>query len=168
MPTENTSLKIVTPAGDSKSAPKKIIEERSIYQHPFFIIASSLLTLLVLVAVTNQNGDQYLTTAEYQSQTGDRVTGNIFGNEVSRTRCSQGPNPAPGGVTIPSCEIKYCHESGHCRQICCNDTYPNYTKPNCCMCKDYCEQYCKEAACGGHCTACPCKPCATACSISGA
>eukprot|EP00751_Fragilariopsis_kerguelensis_P009154 CAMPEP_0170803622 /NCGR_PEP_ID=MMETSP0733-20121128/30173_1 /TAXON_ID=186038 /ORGANISM="Fragilariopsis kerguelensis, Strain L26-C5" /LENGTH=175 /DNA_ID=CAMNT_0011157425 /DNA_START=100 /DNA_END=628 /DNA_ORIENTATION=+ len=100
MSTENTSLKIATQDEDSNSAQKMSIDKRSIYQNPFFIIASSLLALLVLVAVTSQSGDQYLTPAEYERQIGERVVAvNIFGNAVSRIRCSQGPNPAPGGVT---------------------------------------------------------------------
>jgi len=160
MSTENTSMKIVTPAGDSHSERKMIIDKRSIYQNPFFIIASSLLALLVLVVVTSQSGDQNLTTVKYveydesQIQPEERMDISIFGNEVDRTRCSQGPNPAPGGVTGPSCQVKYCSRSGHCREVCCNDSYPNYTKPNCCMCQDFCDQYCTN--CQGRCTACPC------------
>mmetsp|Transcript_25862 Transcript_25862/g.29450 ORF Transcript_25862/g.29450 Transcript_25862/m.29450 type:complete len:169 (-) Transcript_25862:161-667(-) len=162
MSTENTSTKIVTPAGDSHSELKMIIDKRSIYQNPFFIIASSLLALLVLVVVTSKSGDQNLTTVKYveydesKIHPEERVAVNIFGNEVDGTTCSQGPNPAPGGVTIAHCPVKYCNTSGHCREVCCNDTYGHYTKPNCCMCKAYCHKYC--TGCKGHCTACPCNP----------
>mmetsp|Transcript_59567 Transcript_59567/g.66651 ORF Transcript_59567/g.66651 Transcript_59567/m.66651 type:complete len:167 (-) Transcript_59567:112-612(-) len=155
MPTENTSLKIATQDEDSNSAQKMSIDKRSIYQNPFFIIASSLLALLVLVAVTSQSGDQYLTPAEYERQIGERVVAvNIFGNAVSRIRCSQGPNPAPGGVTPAGKSPEYCSRHGHCRTICCND--PSKTSDNCCMCADYCNSttYCHGED-GSHCTGCP-------------
>jgi len=145
MSTEITSTKIVTPAGDSHSERKMILDKRSFYQNPFFIIASSLLALLVLVTATSQNGDQYLRTD---------VAASMSGNEDHK-HCSQGPGASvPGlGVDGNAGSSEYCHDSGQCRVYCCDDTSPNFTKPNCCMCASYCEEYCQKI--GPHCRGCP-------------
>mmetsp|Transcript_31280 Transcript_31280/g.35006 ORF Transcript_31280/g.35006 Transcript_31280/m.35006 type:complete len:141 (-) Transcript_31280:190-612(-) len=106
MSTENTSLKIATQDEDSNSAQKMSIDKRSIYQNPFFIIASSLLALLVLVAVAGTNGDQHLQSsthkiaeggvalADYQvDSTNLALTKDIFGlNAVEGCSCKTGNN----------------------------------------------------------------------------
>jgi len=60
MPTQNTSLKNTTPAGDSNTTNKMVIGKINTYQRTFLIVAGSLLALLVLVAVAGTNGDQHL------------------------------------------------------------------------------------------------------------
>ena len=60
MPTENTSLKNTTPAGDSNTTNAMVIGKISPYQRTFLIVAGSLLALLVLVAVAGTGGGQHL------------------------------------------------------------------------------------------------------------
>jgi len=50
MPTENTSLKNTTPAGDSNTTNAMVIGKINTYQRSFLIVASSLLALLVMIA----------------------------------------------------------------------------------------------------------------------
>jgi len=63
MPTENTSLKNVTPAGDSNTTDEMVIGKINTYQRTFLIVAGSLLTLLVWIAITGTSGGQYLTSS---------------------------------------------------------------------------------------------------------
>ena len=60
MPTQITSFKNITPAGDSNTTNKMVIGKINTYQRTFLIVAGSLLALLVLVAVAGTNGDQHL------------------------------------------------------------------------------------------------------------
>ena len=66
MPTENTSLKNVTPAGDSNTTDGTVIRKSNTYQRPFLIVAGSLLAVLVLIAVTGQNGGQHLQSSAHE------------------------------------------------------------------------------------------------------
>jgi len=59
MPTENTSLKNATPAGDSNTTNEMVTGKMNTYQQTFLIFAGSLLTLLVWIAVTGKSGDQH-------------------------------------------------------------------------------------------------------------
>jgi len=70
MPTENTSLKNITPTGDFNSTDKLNIGKSSIYRHPFFIVAASLLAWLVLVAVAGKGGVHYSPSSAYGSDAG--------------------------------------------------------------------------------------------------
>jgi len=56
MTTENTSLKITTPAGDSNTTNEMVIGKINTYHRTFLIVASSSLALLVLIAVAGQWG----------------------------------------------------------------------------------------------------------------
>jgi len=58
MPTENTSLKITAPAGDSTTTNEMVIGKITTYQRTFLIVAGSLLALLVLIAVAGTSGGQ--------------------------------------------------------------------------------------------------------------
>ena len=51
MPTESTSLKNVTPTGDSNTSNEMVIEKKNTYQRPLLIVGGSLLALLVWIAV---------------------------------------------------------------------------------------------------------------------
>ena len=60
MSTENTSLKIVSQAVDSNISDDMVVGENSTYQRQFVIVAGSLLTLLVLLALADKSGGQHL------------------------------------------------------------------------------------------------------------
>ena len=54
MPTENTSLKNVTPAGDSNTTHGMVIGKSNNYQRQFLIIAGSLLIYSILIAAAGK------------------------------------------------------------------------------------------------------------------
>jgi len=56
MPTENTSLKITTPAGDSNTTNEMVVEKINNYQRTLLIVTGILLALLVVIAVTGTSG----------------------------------------------------------------------------------------------------------------
>jgi len=60
MPTEHTSLKNTTPAGDSNTTNEMVVGKSKIYQRSFLIVAGSLLALLVLIAIAGTSGGQHL------------------------------------------------------------------------------------------------------------
>mmetsp|Transcript_20950 Transcript_20950/g.23515 ORF Transcript_20950/g.23515 Transcript_20950/m.23515 type:complete len:120 (+) Transcript_20950:109-468(+) len=66
MSTENTSLKNVTPAGDSHTTDETVIGKSNPYQRPLLIVVSSLLALLVLIAVAGTSGIQHLQSSVYE------------------------------------------------------------------------------------------------------
>ena len=66
MPTENTSLKNVTPAGDSNTTHEMVIGKSNTYQRPLLIVAGSLLALLVLIAVAGTSVDQHLQSSTHE------------------------------------------------------------------------------------------------------
>jgi len=66
MPTENTSLKNITPAGDSNSANEMVIGKVNTYQRSCLIVAGSLLALLVLIAVAGTSGGQHSQLSTYE------------------------------------------------------------------------------------------------------
>ena len=56
MPSENTSLKTVTPAGESCTTDETVIIGKiNTYQRTFLIVAGSLLALFVLIAATDKS-----------------------------------------------------------------------------------------------------------------
>ena len=63
MPTENTSLNITTPAGDSVTTHEMVIGKSNTYQLTFLIVATSLLAMLVLIVITGTSGGQHLTSS---------------------------------------------------------------------------------------------------------
>jgi len=70
MSTEKTHLKNDTQAGDSNPIDEMAIEKNNIYRHTFFIVASSLLALLVLVVVAGNRGDQDLASFAHKMEIG--------------------------------------------------------------------------------------------------
>jgi len=92
MPTENTSLKNTAPAGDSITTKKIVVGKINTYQRTFLIVAGSLLTFLVLIAVASTSGGQHLQSsvhkiaegavalADYQvDSSNSAITKDIFG-----------------------------------------------------------------------------------------
>jgi len=70
MSTENTSLKNVTPAGDSNTTNEMVIGKINNYQRTFLIVAGSLLALLVLIAVAGNNDGPYFKSSAQESAEG--------------------------------------------------------------------------------------------------
>jgi len=66
MPTEHTSLKNTTPAGDSDATNKMVIGKINTYQRTFLIVAGSLLALLVVIAVADTSGGHQLQSAAHE------------------------------------------------------------------------------------------------------
>ena len=66
MSTANTSLKIVTPAGDSNITAGMVVGKFNTYHHSLFIVAGSLLTLLVLIAGVSTSSAQYLRSSTHK------------------------------------------------------------------------------------------------------
>ena len=60
MPTENTSLKNTTLAGDSNTTNEMVIGKINTYQRTVPIVAASLLALFVFIAVADTSGGQHL------------------------------------------------------------------------------------------------------------
>jgi len=67
MTAENTPLKNIITAGDSNPKTDEMnVGKGNTNQHPFFIIAGSLLALLVLIAVVSKSGSQLLQSSAYK------------------------------------------------------------------------------------------------------
>ena len=66
MPTENTSLKNITQAGDSNTTNEMVIRKINTYQRSFLIVAGSLLALLVLIAVAGTSGGHHLQSSAHE------------------------------------------------------------------------------------------------------
>ena len=65
MPTENTSLKNTTPAGDNNTTNEMVIGKINTYQRTFLIVAGSSLALLVWVAYADTSGSQHLQSSAH-------------------------------------------------------------------------------------------------------
>jgi len=70
MPTENTSLKNTTTAGDSITTNEMVLGKSSTYQRTFLIVAGSLLALLVLIVVAGTSGGQHLQSSTHEMTDG--------------------------------------------------------------------------------------------------
>jgi len=116
MPTENTSLKNTTPARDSNTSTEMVIEKINTHQRSFLIIAGSLLTLLVLIAVASTSGGQHLQSsvheitegtlslADYQvDSTNLALTMDIFGVGAVAKNEEGWCNPSTGEGCGPPC-----------------------------------------------------------------
>jgi len=129
MSTEHTSLKNTTPAGDSNTTNEMVIGKINTYKHTFLILAGSLLSLLVLIAVAGTSDGQHLTSseaeiaqggagtlAEYQADTtNSALVQDIFGLDGhSCDNCL----PPPTGAWL------YCHGFLNCPTKCCNYCCP--------------------------------------------
>ena len=66
MPTENTSLKNTTPAGDFNTTNDMVIGKINTYQRTFIIVAGSLLALLVLITVAGTSGGHRLNSSTHE------------------------------------------------------------------------------------------------------
>jgi len=96
MPTENTSLKKTAPAGDSTTTNEMVVGKSNTYQRTFLIVAGSLLTLLVWIAMAsksvghhfqssaNEMADGAVAVADYQvDSTYLALTKDIFGGAAA-------------------------------------------------------------------------------------
>ena len=149
MPTEQTHLKNVTPAGNSNSTDETVvIGNGNTYQHPFFVVAGSLLvTFLVLIAVADKSSVQHLTSSAYETDASLQGAVDIFGIKESQS-CP--------GTPASLCQPVFCHgdKKGSCYVKCCNGG------PNCCMCEAYCKKYCvKSNGMNMNCGGCPTEGC---------
>ena len=70
MPTENSSLKITAPDGDSTTTNEMVIGKSNTYQRTFLIVAGSLLALLVLIVVAGTSGGQHLQSSTHEMADG--------------------------------------------------------------------------------------------------
>jgi len=116
MATENTSLKNTTPAGDSNTANEMVIGKINTYQRTFFVVAGSLLALLVLIAVAGTSGGQHLqpstpdiaegavALADYEVDSANlALTNDIFGlDAISKNNEAPCPN-CPGIIECAVC-----------------------------------------------------------------
>jgi len=120
MPTENTSFQNTTPAGDSTTTNVKVIGKSNTHQRSFLIVASSLLVLLVLVAVAGESGGQPIPKSagalvDYQLDTTNLALGkDIFGKDKASLK---------GGDGTCTCRVigtykPYCDEKTNCWACC--------------------------------------------------
>jgi len=168
MPTENTSLKNTTPAGDSNTTNEMVIGKINTYQRTFLIVAGSLLALLVLIAVASTSGGHQLQSsvheiakgvgafADYQVDNANlALSKDIFGyaasennggcnNDDKEKHCCYKPNQ---GTYSGNCEITYargvkCSNGGKQQHFehCC----PNGGVDPCqgCTCPGFCSDEC--------------------------
>jgi len=71
MPTENTSLKNITPTGDSNTTHEMVIGKSNTNHRTFVIVAGSLLVLFVLIAAAGTSGGQHLQSSAHEIVEGD-------------------------------------------------------------------------------------------------
>eukprot|EP00751_Fragilariopsis_kerguelensis_P017056 CAMPEP_0170852614 /NCGR_PEP_ID=MMETSP0734-20130129/11987_1 /TAXON_ID=186038 /ORGANISM="Fragilariopsis kerguelensis, Strain L26-C5" /LENGTH=130 /DNA_ID=CAMNT_0011223065 /DNA_START=130 /DNA_END=522 /DNA_ORIENTATION=+ len=74
MTNETTSLKNVTPAGDSNITPEMVIGKSNTYQRPLLIVTGSLLLLLAVIAVAGTSGGQHFQSSAAQESAEGAVT----------------------------------------------------------------------------------------------
>jgi len=128
MPTEKTSFQNTTPAGDSSTTNEMVIGKINTYQRTFLIVAGSLLTLLVLIAVADTRRGQHLQSsaneiadgavalAEYQVDTANSALEmDIFGmsaNSGNEKWCGfLSDKCSCGGTCLPRCSYNPdCHD----------------------------------------------------------
>jgi len=144
--------------GDSGSKNDEfIIDNGKANERSIFIIAGSLLALLLLI-VAGQNVGQDLSSsaneiakgasalADYQVDTANSaLTNNIFGiGAVSENEegCDFAAGKCPvipgSNCVTPNGGWLSCSTHGPCSKICCGSS--GYS--NCCMCQEYCDAYC--------------------------
>jgi len=173
MPTESTSLKNATPAGDSNTADDRVIWKSNTYQRSFLIVAGSLLALLVWIAIAGTTSGPYFQSSSHEITKGAVAladfqvdsanvlfTKDIFvlgaasendeGCDFAAGKC---PN-IPGSVCVtPNGQDIPCGSEGNCSMMCCGKNGDT----DCCMCQEYCDKHCKSSATRQfHCSGCFC------------
>jgi len=122
MSTENTSLKNITPIGDSNTTNEMVIGKINTYQRTFLIVAGSLLALLVWIAVTGKSGGRPFklsaheitksagALADYQMDTSNlALAKDIFGvGAASENEESCGPGTGSPCKCCISCLFACC------------------------------------------------------------
>jgi len=136
MLSENTYLKNTTPAGDSNTTNEMVIGKINTYQRSFFIVAGSLLALLVWIAVAGTSGGQHLQSsaqeiaegalalADYEVDSANlALTRDIFGlGAVSQN----------DEAIWPACTwCKSCNLYGPCTSCCVNPITCSLQKNRC-------------------------------------
>jgi len=123
MPTENTVLKHVTPAGDSNTTDDMVILKSSTYQRFFLIVAGSILALLLWITVAGTTSGQHLQSsaheiaddavalAEYQVHSANlALTKDIFGASAVSSENDEGSNNC--------CSVCNCRTCSVCKTCC--------------------------------------------------
>mmetsp|Transcript_5190 Transcript_5190/g.5081 ORF Transcript_5190/g.5081 Transcript_5190/m.5081 type:complete len:122 (-) Transcript_5190:36-401(-) len=120
MPNENTSLKIVTPDEDHNTTHDIVIGKRYTFQHLLLIVTSSLLALLILVAVAGKTAGYSIVYtggfaesagahADYQVDTANSVLAMDFlGMGAASENGEAGPDGCPNGYKNVCCKGTYC------------------------------------------------------------
>jgi len=110
MPTEHTSLKNTTPAGDSNTTNEMVVGKSKIYQRSFLIVAGSLLALLVLIAIAGTSGGQHLKSSTVEIFEGDLYVScdgcECYGPGLNCNECCFVPNKnAPTSAPTIDCDF---------------------------------------------------------------
>jgi len=135
MPTENTSLKNTTPAGDSNTTNEIVIMKINTYQRSFLIVAGSLLASLAVIAVTGTSGGQHLQSSAHEIT--ERAVAladyQVVSANLALTKDIFGLDAVDGRPRRPACSHHSActHLEGDCcpttsgvRLSCCNGTGP--------------------------------------------
>merc|ERR1711865_968723 len=121
--TENTSLKITAPDGNSTTTSEMVIGKSNTYQRTFLIVAGSLLALLVMIVVAGSSGGQHLqssahemadgavTVADYPADSVNlALTKDMFGlGSVSENKEGCGDDCDPSGDDCCGCDKGCCY-----------------------------------------------------------
>jgi len=130
MPTEHTSLKNTTPAGDSNTNHEIVVGKSNTYQSTFLIVAGSLLAFLVLIAGTGTSGggQDFESIVAYKTDTGVGGGGVEAVDSIAVPATTTSPDSALNmdifGIAANSdtsgCVGKYHVCAGGGRGNCCN------------------------------------------------
>eukprot|EP00751_Fragilariopsis_kerguelensis_P042358 CAMPEP_0171001994 /NCGR_PEP_ID=MMETSP0736-20130129/15866_1 /TAXON_ID=186038 /ORGANISM="Fragilariopsis kerguelensis, Strain L26-C5" /LENGTH=121 /DNA_ID=CAMNT_0011430141 /DNA_START=210 /DNA_END=575 /DNA_ORIENTATION=- len=110
MPNENTSLKIVTPDEDHNTTHDIVIGKCYTFQRSLLIVTSSLLALLILVAVAGKTaGYSIVYTGGFAESAGGLTSNQVDTANLALTKDVFG---------LGDKSEVYC-----CDKVCCNDDY---------------------------------------------
>jgi len=142
MPTENTTLKNVSPAVESNTTDDVVIGKSNIYQRSFLIVAGSLLALLVRVAVAGKSGGQHLQTSTYEIVEGAVA---LVDYQVDSANSALTKDIFDLGVVSENDEAGNCYDIccfDGCYPICCDKSKPFCSSEDDCDCYDNCCDNC--------------------------
>merc|ERR1712161_12872 len=116
-----TSLKNTTPTGDSNTINRMVIGKSNTYQRSYLIVASSLLALLVLIAVAGTSGGQHLQSSVPEIAKGAVALADY---QVDSTNLALTKDIFGAGAVSENDEGDFCH--GYCK------IYKHLKNPCCC------------------------------------